>query len=152
MQQDVRRLDIPVNDVLGIEGLETIDDLAEVFEGLGFGQVASTLLEELLEVTVSAIFEEHVEVSGGSGRCVHTHNVQMLDGLHDVDLTLQKLKELWVGGNLLEGGHLHCYDLGMVVFEEPAVDNTEGTFTQKLGGYDELVDLLVLFGVHVHIF
>lgn len=122
MQEDVRGFNVSVNDVVLVEFFETFADLAEILDGFAFGEFATSLFEEFLEIAVCAILEEHVQVVRRSCRVVEFHDVRVVDLLENLDFTSQKLNEIAFCCDFLQRNDFHCDLLCMVVLQESLHD------------------------------
>ena len=136
VDEDVVQLDVPVNNLPGVDVLNTIEDLFEQFLTLVFFQLSSLLLADVVAQTSPRPEVQHktVEVLEGAD-LVQGDDVGMVQLDHDLGLPLEILLDVGIldlvhpndlDGNFLPGnqmsGELHL---------------AEGTFTET--GAQELV-------------
>lgn len=90
-EQYVGRLEVSVDDALGVEVLGSFHELLEVLLGLALGQLL-LLLEVVIEVALLAKLGDDVHVVGGLVDVVQFDYVFVGDLLHDVDFRLDVLQ------------------------------------------------------------
>lgn len=97
------------------------NELLDDNDGFGLGQLLA-LLEYVLETALIAQFLEEVDVVGALLHVVQFHDIIVLDGLHDLDLVLERLVELLrvfldVGrGNCLDCDEVSVADVGALIY------------------------------------
>lgn len=86
-------LEIAVDHRVLMKVFVTADELLNDNDGFGLGQLFA-LLEYVLETALIAQLLEEIDVVGALLHVVQFHDIIILDGLHDLDLVLQRLVEL----------------------------------------------------------
>lgn len=93
MEQDVSELEVPVHDLVLDEGLEGIEDLAEVLDDLFLRE--QSFLPDLGEhISSIAVLEHEVVVVGGLLEGVELDYVRVVAGLQHFDLVLKQFVKL----------------------------------------------------------
>ena len=129
VDENVVQLDVPVNDVPGVDVLHAIQDLLEQFLSLNFFQLSSLLLADVVAQASSRpeIQDETVDVLEGTD-LVKGDDVGVVQLSHDLGLPLEVLLDVGildlVHPNDLDGN----FFLGYQMFGQ--LNFAEGTFTE----------------------
>ena len=95
--EDIGQFQIPVEDLIFVEVVETVDALAENLNGLLLGEEPS-FLDVGIEITFVAKLEDEVVVIAGFLHIVQFDDVVAFAALEDFDLALEELFEFaWMG-------------------------------------------------------
>ena len=100
MPEDIGQFEIPVQDLVFVEMVETVDALAENFDGLLLGEEPS-FFDVGIEIAFVAELEDEVVVIAGFLHIVQFDDVVAFAAFEDFDLAFEELFELaWVGGGV----------------------------------------------------
>jgi uncharacterized membrane protein len=110
IEEDVGRLEVPVQDVSFIEGGKGQPQLLEYLQSLLFGQPAF-LLDEFCECPSIAELIDEVVVIGGSQHFYELDDVGMGHLAEDADLVVGELRQLGRRLELVRVHHLHRVQL-----------------------------------------
>lgn len=120
LDEDVGGLEVAMDDGVLVQVLVPSDELLDDDNCLGLGQFFP-LLQHILKRALVAQLLEEVDVVGGFLDIVEFYDVVILDGLHDLDLILERLVKLLRvlldvgGGDGLDGDEVARADIGALV-------------------------------------
>lgn len=87
VQQDVSGFDVAVDDLLGVERLEALDDVLEEDHGFDLRMILKAYLAEAaavlgteipLEIPITAVFEKEIQVMGSAGDIIEVYDVRIV--------------------------------------------------------------------------
>ena len=129
MDEEVRRLDVSVDDTIVVHHLQPITDLDENVPDFSLAQPASLGLDVALQVLL-AVLEEEIEVLGGLGWLVELNDVGTFQFHQDLNLAPYHFLIL----DVFEGDGLDGKQLALIVLDVAAVDCSKAAFSQFDGG------------------
>jgi len=98
VQENVRRLEISVENVLLVDSLESIEELLEILETFNLSQMV-LLLKEIFKSAAIAIFVDKVHIICGLEHFNEFHDIRSFDSIQGFDFICSEFFEFW---NLLE--------------------------------------------------